>query len=84
MAYITHSGDLVHVDSGKGNKHVILKESVLPLFVDHGSQEKLSTNLSKKHYCSKELDSPHIVKLLDYLSRIIALTLSSNTSTVSI
>jgi serine/threonine protein kinase len=66
VAYIAHSGDLVHVDSGKGNKHVILKESVLPLFVDDQSRKKAIDKFEQEALLLKRLDSPHIVKLLDY------------------
>lgn len=66
VAYIAQSADLSCTNSDKENKSVILKESVLPLFVDDHSRKKAIDKFEQEALLLKKLDSPHIVKLLDY------------------
>lgn len=66
VAYIAQSPDLCCTDSDKRDKKVILKESVLPLFVDDQSRKKAIDKFEQEALLLKRLDSPHIVKLLDY------------------
>lgn len=66
VAYIAQNTDSSYADSDQSNKHVILKESVLPLFVDEQSRKTAINKFEQEALLLKRLDSPHIVKLLDY------------------
>lgn len=74
VAYIAKSaelsfktqGEISDTDDSQKTKHVILKESVLPLFVDEQSRKKAIDKFEQEALLLKKLDSPHIVKLLDY------------------
>lgn len=46
--------------------NVVLKETILPLYVEHTIREQALERFQQEAQLLKQLESPHIVKLLDY------------------